>query len=61
MQKNNPILINVPHSSTYIPPEEIEYFTTPYLQHYEYIVKIIFVCRYTHTSIFEKYGLDLCV
>ncbi len=32
MQKNNPILINVPHSSTYIPPEELEYFTTPYLQ-----------------------------
>ncbi len=30
MQKNDPILINIPHSSTYIPPEEVGYFkTTP--------------------------------
>ena len=28
MQKNNPILINVPHSATYIPTEEMKYFTT---------------------------------
>ena len=33
MQKNNPILINVPHSATYIPPEEIRYFITPRIQH----------------------------
>ncbi len=33
MQKNVPIIINVPHSSTYIPPEELRYFTTPYLKH----------------------------
>ena len=29
MQKNNPILINVPHASTYIPQKEKKYFTTP--------------------------------
>ncbi len=29
MRKNNPILINVPHSATYIPPTEKKYFTTP--------------------------------
>ncbi len=33
MRKNNPILINVPHSATYIPPEEMKYFTTPDLGH----------------------------
>ena len=33
MQKNSPILINVPHSSTYIPPDELRYFTTPALKH----------------------------
>jgi N-formylglutamate amidohydrolase len=32
-RKNNSILINVPHSSTYIPPEELKYFRAPYLQH----------------------------
>ena len=30
MQKNDPILINIPHSSTYIPPEEAGYFTKGY-------------------------------
>ena len=29
MQKNTPILINVPHAATYIPPRERKYFTTP--------------------------------
>ena len=33
MQKNNPILINVPHSATYIPPTEKKYFTTPDIAH----------------------------
>ena len=33
MQKNSPILINVPHSSTYIPKGEKRYFTTKDLQH----------------------------
>ncbi len=33
MQKNNPILINVPHSATYIPPEELQYFITSRIQH----------------------------
>lgn len=33
MQKNNPILINVPHSATYIPPEEIQYFIASRIQH----------------------------
>ncbi|MCR4849887.1 MAG: N-formylglutamate amidohydrolase [Lachnospiraceae bacterium] len=33
MQKNNPIIINVPHSSTIIPSEELKYFTTKNLQH----------------------------
>ena len=33
MQKNDPIIINVPHSSTLIPPEEAVYFTTPMLSH----------------------------
>ncbi len=33
MQKNNPILINVPHSATYIPPDELRYFTTDDLRH----------------------------
>ena len=33
MQKNNPILINVPHASTYIPPEEIQYFIAPRIRH----------------------------
>lgn len=32
MQKNNPIIINVPHSATCIPPSEEIYFTTPYLK-----------------------------
>ncbi len=33
MQKNNPILINVPHSATYIPPKEEQYFVTPNVEH----------------------------
>ncbi len=33
MQKNNPIIINVPHSATYIPPEEKKFFTTRKLRH----------------------------
>lgn len=33
MQKNNPILINVPHSATYIPPTEKKYFITPDIVH----------------------------
>ena len=33
MQKNNPIIINVPHSSTYIPLEETQYYITPKIQH----------------------------
>ena len=33
MQKNNPILINVPHSATYIPQGEERYFTTSKLKH----------------------------
>ena len=33
MQKTNPILINVPHSATYIPPTEKKYFTTPNIAH----------------------------
>ncbi|MBP5385523.1 MAG: N-formylglutamate amidohydrolase [Lachnospiraceae bacterium] len=33
MQRNNPILINVPHSATYIPPTEEKYFTTPDIGH----------------------------
>ena len=33
MQKNNPILINVPHSSTIIPESEKKYFVTKNLQH----------------------------
>ncbi|MBE5923249.1 MAG: hypothetical protein E7271_02110 [Lachnospiraceae bacterium] len=33
MQKNNPILINVPHSATYIPLEEMKYFTTQDIVH----------------------------
>ena len=33
MQKNNPILINVPHSATYIPQTEKKYFTTPDIAH----------------------------
>ncbi len=33
MQRNTPILINVPHSATYIPTDELKYFTTPNLQH----------------------------
>lgn len=32
MQKNTPILINVPHASTLIPPEEATHFVTPYLK-----------------------------
>ena len=32
MQKNNPILINVPHASTFIPTEERKFFVTPYLE-----------------------------
>lgn len=32
MQKNNPILINVPHASTFIPEEERGLFVTPYLE-----------------------------
>ena len=32
MQKNNPILINVPHSSIFIPNEEMMYFTCPDIQ-----------------------------
>ena len=31
MQKKNPVLINVPHSSTFIPPGERRFFETPYL------------------------------
>ena len=31
MQKNNPILINVPHASTFIPEEELSYFVTPFV------------------------------
>ena len=33
MQKNNPILINVPHSQTYIPKKEMKYFTTNNIEH----------------------------
>ena len=33
MQKTNPILINVPHSATYIPPAEKKYFTAPDISH----------------------------
>ena len=33
MQKKNLILINVPHSSTYIPTEELKYFNTHDLKH----------------------------
>ncbi len=33
MQKNNPIIINVPHSSTYIPLEETQYYIIPKIQH----------------------------
>ncbi len=33
MQKNNPIIIHVPHASTFIPKEEKQYFITPDLQH----------------------------
>ena len=33
MRKNNPILINVPHSATYIPQTEKKYFTTPDIAH----------------------------
>ena len=32
MQKNTPILINVPHASTLIPPEETAHFVTPNLK-----------------------------
>ena len=33
MQKNNPIIIHVPHASTFIPEEEKQYFVTPDLKH----------------------------
>ncbi len=33
MRTDSPIIINVPHSSTYIPSSELEYFTTPHLMH----------------------------
>lgn len=33
MQKDTPILINVPHSSVFIPPEEEPFFTIPDLKH----------------------------
>lgn len=32
MQKNTPILINVPHASTLIPQEEATHFVTPYIK-----------------------------
>ncbi len=31
-RNNNPVIIHVPHSSTYIPPDEMQYFTTLHLQ-----------------------------